>query len=1228
MAENNIDPHIQQQINEHWETMAKILPGLTKSTKDMTEAEIAQAAAAKSTAQSLANYNAALNSGSNALKGFAFAMTTTTTEFSKFSGVLKESGDAAMALGKNFGALGTVVGILFKSATMLAQAQLKQADNVLKASDDLSKMGVAGGMTTGALLDMAHKAGYSSESLASYTKATKSLGTDIMGLGGNVKQGVKAFGELTNVGNSVYESFQRLGVSQEELTQNQADYVKLQVSSGKVITERMKQDGSLRAASLEYTKNLLELSAISGASLEEAKKVKEAAHASFDITIKTQELEEEKQRLLATGNAADKEKAAQIEKEMKANDAMLEAAKLTGDAQFLAATQSRIATGAWTEQSMVLRNVVPEFEKLQRGLKDGTITQGDYMKAIAEGTQKQRQQFGTAAKFDEELAKSRGLSLSMLQFSAKTAGKDMAGALAEAKGDINAAASGTGKGAGTDNAQIARNELTTATRNTAVELDKLLAATNPLLSGWNALTIATTALTAAAVAAAVALGAIAIGKNVKGLLGTGGGGALAQGAESLIGSSGASKGAGRARDAAGRFTKMPKGVASNVEKLGGLGGMAEKAGGGGVGGFMTGIANGLKAFANPQVMLGAAGFGVAIAAIGAGIAGATWLVGKALPTLSEGMKSFENLDGKKLEQSGKGILELGKGLAVFGAGGAAAGIGSILGNLSDGIVNFFGGKTPIDKLVEFSKLNIDGKKTKENAEAFIAFGEAMTKSSMGSAAIGNLVGNVADSIGNFFSGKTPIDKFVQFSKLDIDSKKTKDNAEAFVSFSKAMSEYKGGPTNGIVGEIAESISTFFKINPPFNKFVEFSKLDIADPDKVKKNATAFAAFGSAMATSGLGSASSGLGNLVGGVADAVGKLFGKKDAIEKFVEFSKLQIDPKRTKELAEAFKAYAEGISASSSGKITSAPSVYNGTARPATASGAGGAASTSGAVSTGGGAAMVAPRTGNTGTSASSGSTSGVGSPTVAGRPTMVNDPRMPPGSSEAGASGAALSELLKFTSNTGSETSFKDLDSSFQQRVIAAAEEYKSITGKLLQINSAKRDPADQERIYEETVKAGRPGIGPNGMPVGKPGKSRHERGQAVDIQQGKGDDKAIQALAKQGLIQGVPGDPVHFQLPQLKDGAVTSGTSVAMIGEGKNPEVLAPFDPNSLLAKMLLAPAADTIAQTSVASNNDNSTMDNSILLDLMQMISDKLDEVIDVLEDGNNTSSEILQYSQA
>jgi hypothetical protein len=129
----------------------------------------------------------------------------------------------------------------------------------------------------------------------------------------------------------------------------------------------------------------------------------------------------------------------------------------------------------------------------------------------------------------------------------------------------------------------------------------------------------------------------------------------------------------------------------------------------------------------------------------------------------------------------------------------------------------------------------------------------------------------------------------------------------------------------------------------------------------------------------------------------------------------------------------------------------------------------------------------------------------------------------------------DVLTFTARSGSQQAFEGLEGNFKQAVLAAAEQYKAATGKPIQLNSAKRDPADQERLYEETVKLGTPGIGANGMPVGKPGRSLHERGQAVDIQNYK-DPAAIAAFNAQGLFQKVPNDPVHFQ---ARDGGVFSG-----------------------------------------------------------------------------------------
>ena len=126
-----------------------------------------------------------------------------------------------------------------------------------------------------------------------------------------------------------------------------------------------------------------------------------------------------------------------------------------------------------------------------------------------------------------------------------------------------------------------------------------------------------------------------------------------------------------------------------------------------------------------------------------------------------------------------------------------------------------------------------------------------------------------------------------------------------------------------------------------------------------------------------------------------------------------------------------------------------------------------------------------------------------------------------------GAVSAGALKFTSKSGSEQSFQALTPGFKTRVIAAATEYHAKTGKAIQINSAKRDPKDQQRLWDESVKAGRPGRGPGGMAIAKPGRSRHEKGSAVDIQNFK-DPIAVAAMNRQGLSQGVPGDPVHFQL----------------------------------------------------------------------------------------------------
>jgi hypothetical protein len=116
----------------------------------------------------------------------------------------------------------------------------------------------------------------------------------------------------------------------------------------------------------------------------------------------------------------------------------------------------------------------------------------------------------------------------------------------------------------------------------------------------------------------------------------------------------------------------------------------------------------------------------------------------------------------------------------------------------------------------------------------------------------------------------------------------------------------------------------------------------------------------------------------------------------------------------------------------------------------------------------------------------------------------------------------DVLRFTSATGSYANFTKLNPDLQKAVIMAATDYKKATGKKMQVNSSLRAAADQERLYAETVKAGRPGKGPTGDTVAKPpsmGKtSQHIAGNAIDIQEAKSDPKrALPILAKYGLKQ---------------------------------------------------------------------------------------------------------------
>lgn len=159
---------------------------------------------------------------------------------------------------------------------------------------------------------------------------------------------------------------------------------------------------------------------------------------------------------------------------------------------------------------------------------------------------------------------------------------------------------------------------------------------------------------------------------------------------------------------------IAKGITAGISKLlgniafgktgkGGIFGSMFKGLGRGVGGALSALATGLSSFgkAGPLVLKGATILAAVIAIIGTAIAGATWIMGKALPSMAEGLSAFDQVDGDNLAKVGKGAMQLGAGLLAL----TASKIGDLFGSIGEKLYEFFGGEKegPIDLLNRFAQ---------------------------------------------------------------------------------------------------------------------------------------------------------------------------------------------------------------------------------------------------------------------------------------------------------------------------------------------------------------------------------------------------------------------------------------------------------------------------------------------------------------------------------------------
>jgi hypothetical protein len=223
-----------------------------------------------------------------------------------------------------------------------------------------------------------------------------------------------------------------------------------------------------------------------------------------------------------------------------------------------------------------------------------------------------------------------------------------------------------------------------------------------------------------------------------------------------------------------------------------------------------------------------------------------------------------------------------------------------------------------------------------------------------------------------------------------------------------------------------------------------------------------------------------------------------------------------------------------------------------------------------------------------------------------------------------GQAASSLIKFQGDSlGNKDHFNRLDGDVKARFNEMITEF----GKPVQVNAAERSVDEQKDLYTRWVNNGR-----KGNPVAQPGKSKHNFGRALDL-----NSSDVNALERAGLLskygfRRLAGDPPHIEMPGAATGGAfdgsNSGYPVMLHGNETVLNKVQTDKLNKKLEKVEQKPADSAVpALSSPVSSVSNNDM-VAIMQQMSEMMENKLDTMISVLEDGNDTSDKLLTYSMA
>jgi len=459
MADNNIDPELIRELNEKYgqmrDAIATMIPAMVLSTTAINQMIAASKGLAvsekdgtkvvdeflnsvkKATTQNEAEsekkqqkaerekQNTALQvAATTSLKQFGTALFSSASGMTKYGQSVTTATNAAGDFASNFGIWGKIIGGAIKVLGFFVDAVFKQNDTMIKSFDSLSEVGATSTLTTNDIRKLGLNAGYVGERLEIFSNITKGLGTDLLGLGTTAGKGVVEFSKVASVTQETRDSFNRLGIGQEELTKIQANYIKTTIASGRSLAQSPEL---LRKQSLRYATVLEELAAITGMNRDTQQKTLDEANANLNFQVHMYELGKKEAELRKQNTVDSIKQADAINRQIENTNAVVVVSKKMNSALDHTATLQLLAGKTWTESSAGLASKMPGLLKMLSRLDKGEDITVDFMDGMANSTEAMLKAAGGAIKIGEagpEIAKALGISVESVKFLADYRSKD------------------------------------------------------------------------------------------------------------------------------------------------------------------------------------------------------------------------------------------------------------------------------------------------------------------------------------------------------------------------------------------------------------------------------------------------------------------------------------------------------------------------------------------------------------------------------------------------------------------------------------------------------------------------------------------------------------------------------------------------------------------------------------------------------------------------------------